>query len=236
MACGGISSDWQEKSVVESTESVHLLSELSVSCSQAGNQEVGSLKKVLRKDLGALDSTSIEESEVTLHPAAAAYIRYIGEPRTTPHPVSAANLGAIPKSPRAASSHSSTPHPVSATNLGAIPKSPRAALSNSSTGLSSQTGAVPPEAIPESAVPTNLKSDQFPAGPARPRFEEPRCGLLCRSDTIPVDNQNQIISVCNSCYRRVQTFARNLRITDLRDCCSSCCRETRVAVSPHIPQ
>ena len=78
MACGNIN-EWQEKSVVESTESVHLLSELSENCSQARNQEV-------------VPSTSIEESEVTLHPAAAAYIVYSGEPRTTPHPVSA-NLG-----------------------------------------------------------------------------------------------------------------------------------------------
>ena len=204
MACGNISNEWQEKSVVESTESVHLLSELSVNCSQTGNQEVVPLKKVLKKDLGAIDSTSIEESEVTLHPAAAAYIVYSGEPRITPHPVSAANLGAIPRTPRAASSHSSR-------------------------GLSSQN-----EAVPESAVPTNLKSDQLPA---RPQFEvELRCGLLCRSGPIPIDNQNRIISVCNSCYRRVQTFSRSLRNTDLRNRCSSCCRENRVAVSHYLPQ
>ena len=203
MACGNISNEWQEKSVVESTESVHLLSELSVNCSQAGNQEVVPLKKVLKKDLGAIDSTSIEESEVTLHPAAAAYIVYSGEPRTSPQPVSVTNLGAIPRTPRAASS--------------------------SSRGLSSQS-----EAVSESALPANLQSDQLPA---RPQFEaEQRCGLLCRSGPIPVDNQSRIITVCNSCYRRVQTFSRTLRITDIRDRCTACNRETRVAVSHILPQ
>ena len=181
MACGNINE--RQKSVI-STESIHLLSE-STNCSQE-RQEVDPLK---------------EESEITLHPAAAAYIAFRGD-RTSPQPVSV-NLGAIPRTPRAASS--------------------------SSRGLSSQS-----EAVSESALPTNLESDQLPA---RPRFEvEPRCGLLCRSGPIPIDNQNRIISVCNSCYRRVQTFSRSLRNTDLRDRCSSCCRENRVAVSHYLPQ
>ena len=166
-----------------------LLSELTENYSQTRNQQV-------------VPSTSIEESEVTLHPAAAAYIAFRGD-RTSQQPVSVTNLGAIPRTPRTASS--------------------------SSRGLSSQS-----EAVSESALPTNLESDQLPA---RPWFEvEPRCGLLCRSGPIPIDNQNRIISVCNSCYRKVQTFSRTLRNTDIRDRCSSCCRENRVAVSHYLPQ
>ena len=173
----------KQKSVI-STESIHLLSE-TTNCSQQ-RQELDLLK---------------EESSSFLHPAAAAYLAFRGD-RTSPQPVSV-NLGAIPRTPRAASS--------------------------SSRGLSNQS-----EAVSESALPTNLESDQLPA---RPQFEvEPRCGLLCRSGPIPIDNQNRIISVCNSCYRRVQTFSRSLRHTDLRDCCSSCCRENRVAVSHYLPQ
>ena len=179
MACGNINE--RQKSIV-STESVHLLSE-SINCSQEGNQEIVPLK---------------EESEITLHPAAAAYIAFRGD-RTSPQPVSV-NLGAIPRTPRAASS--------------------------SSRGLSNQS-----EAVSEPALPANLQSEI----PARPQFEvEPRCGLLCRSGPLPVDNQNRLITVCNSCYRRVQTFSRTLRNTDIRERCTSCNRETRVAVSHHI--
>ena len=143
-----------------------------------------------------------EESSSFLHPAAAAYLAFRGD-----------------RTPRAASPSSTglSPQPVSI-NLGAIPRT--RAASSSSRGLSDQSEAV------SEPLPATLQSEI----PARPQSEvQPRCGLLCRRD-LPVDDQNRLITVCNSCYRRFQTITRTLRNTDIRDCN----RETRVAVSHHI--
>ena len=139
-----------------------------------------------------------EESSPFLQPAAAAYLAFRGY--RTPRPASPSSTGLSPQS-------------VSI-NLGAIPKT--RAASSSSSGLSDQ------EAVSE-PLPATLQSEI----PARPQSEvQPRCGLLCRRD-LPVNDQNRLITVCNSCYRRFQTITKTLTITDIRDCN----RKTRVAVS-----
>ena len=149
-----------------------------------------------------------EESSSFLHPAAAAYLAFRGD-RTSPQPVSV-NLGAIPRT-RAASSSSRDLSNQSEEVSESLP-----------ANLQSEIPARPQSELQQTCLPANLQSEI----PASQSEVQPRCGLLCRRD-LPVDDQNRLITVCNSCYRRFQTITRTLRNTDIRDCN----RETRIAVS-----